>query len=112
LSKHGDYASHRLDAWQPRGIGGRLVKGVAKGVRAVDRATGKDPHNTTDGDPTKCHMRARKNGKECGANLKTRAMMDQGHCGHHICANEYTAYTSNPQYNERFDTTHRQVKRW
>lgn len=112
MSRHGDYASRKLDEWQPRGVGGKIVKGLAQGARAVDRAAGRDPHNRTDGDPTKCHMRARRNGKECNNNLNTAAKLEQGHCGHHVCAKEHTEYTQNPNFNEYMHSTRRVVKRW
>jgi len=112
MSWLGDKASEKLDRAQPKSLLGKAAVATAKGVRAVDRRTGGDPHNKTGGDPTKCHMRARRKGKECNADLKTRRQMEQGHCGHHICAKEHIAYTSHPDYDDRFDTTHRHVKRW
>jgi len=112
VSYLGRKASEALDNAQPRTALGKAVKGVAKGVRAVDRRIAADPHNHTQGDPSLCHMRARRRGKECGNKLKTDKQFEQGHCGHHICANEHTAYASNPNYNEQWDTTRRVVKRW
>lgn len=111
MSRHGDYASRKLDQWQPNGLGGKIVKGIAQGARAVDRVASRDPHNATDGDPTRCHMRARRNGKECNTKLNDKQQRE-GHCGNHVCAKEYIAYTSDPRFNEYRDSTHRQVKRW
>lgn len=109
----GRKASEALDNARPQGLVGKAVVAAAKGVRAVDRKVTTDPHNRTNGDPTLCHMRARKNGKECGNKLTAKQIRNQeGHCGHRICANEYIAYTSDPNFNEYRDSTHRQVKRW
>lgn len=112
MSWLGRKASEGLDNARPQSAVGKAVVGAAKVVRAVDRAATRDPHNSTGGDPNLCHMRARRRGKECGNRLKTRQQYEQQHCGHHLCANEMTYYQSHPDYNERFDTTHRHVRRW
>lgn len=118
MSWAGDKASRALDNAQPQSLLGKAAVAAAKGIRAVDRRTGGDKHNHTQGDPYLCHMRARRKGKECGNKLDTSAKYEQGHCGHHICAKEHTAFTTatdrhgNPLFDERFDTTRRVVKRW
>lgn len=118
LGFFGDKASEALDRARPRGIVGKAAVAAARGVRAVDRRITADPHNTVGDDPTKCHMRGRRNGKECNNNLNTRAKLEQGHCGHHVCAKEHTEYTlatdesGNPLFNEYMHSTRRVVKRW
>lgn len=101
MSRVGDMASRGLDNWRPASAGGRVIKGIAKGVRSAHRLA--EPSGGNSASRTECHMLARKKNRHCGRALAK----NQDTCGHVICTTEYMALV----HEQEFTNTRAVVRR-